>query len=271
MTMIKYSIFGPNGRIGRALVRHLFKDRDVEVRCMPRNVEKSDLRDLGSVVYAAGLTADFRQRPFDTMRAHVTSISDILEFGTFDSLTYLSSTRLYQHASSGSVDAKFTVDSQSPCDIYTLSKLSGEALCLQANEAVRVARLSNVVGLGEVGADTFVGAIAQEAMSGCIKFRTSQSSAKDYIWLDDVVQLLVEIPVKAHQRIYNLASGQKITNKEWAAALKNQTGCEIIFDENAPEIVFHDIDIEKTKADFGFRAVSVIERVSEICQMPMIK
>lgn len=265
---MRYSIFGSKGRIGSAVISSLSNQKDIEINAVPREFDKSDLRGLGHVIFAAGLTADFRQRPYDTMRAHVDLISQILEFGSFESLTYLSSTRLYEHANTTSVDTTFNVDPANPSDIYTLSKLSGEALCMQANESVRIARLSNVVGPNEVGQQTFIGMISKQALDGSIKFLTTPDSEKDYVWLYDVVRLLIDMPFIATQKCYNFARGENITNQAWADALKANTGCDFSYEDAAKEIRFPIIDIKSTNQDFDFKPSSPIEKLNDICQLP---
>jgi nucleoside-diphosphate-sugar epimerase len=60
-------------------------------------------RDLGLVFYCAGLTADYDQRPFDTVEAHASLVADILRAGRFERIVYCSSTRLYDGLASAEV------------------------------------------------------------------------------------------------------------------------------------------------------------------------
>ena len=61
------------------------------------------------MIYAIGVTADFRTRPFETMEAHVSVLCEILRDARLDSLTYLSSTRLYGGAASTGEGTDFRV------------------------------------------------------------------------------------------------------------------------------------------------------------------
>ena len=81
-------------------------------------------------IFAIGLTADFRSRPLDTMDAHVSALAEVLRCGRFDSLTYLSSTRVYAGLPRGCGNATLVVNPSDASDLYNLSKLAGEALCL---------------------------------------------------------------------------------------------------------------------------------------------
>jgi len=61
----------------------------------PTRDESLDGRDLGHIIYCIGITADFRRRPHDTITAHVTKLQEVLTRTSFESLVYLSSTRVY--------------------------------------------------------------------------------------------------------------------------------------------------------------------------------
>jgi nucleoside-diphosphate-sugar epimerase len=92
------TLIGGHGFIGRHLQAQL---RSLGWTCdVPLRDDVSLFqRDLGHVFYCAGLTADFRQRPYDTVEAHVALLSNVLQQASFLSLTYLSSTRVYAGAS----------------------------------------------------------------------------------------------------------------------------------------------------------------------------
>jgi hypothetical protein len=87
---------------------------------------------LGHVIYCIGLTADFRSRTFDTVEAHVCTLLDVLRRGEFESIVYLSSTRLYAGSDSTSEETSIRI---SPFDVYNTSKLAGESLVLKLRPA----------------------------------------------------------------------------------------------------------------------------------------
>ncbi|MES2753390.1 MAG: SDR family oxidoreductase, partial [Pseudomonadota bacterium] len=197
-------VIGAGGFVGGALVRRLQAEGQSVVP-VGRGQAMPSLS--GDVFYCAGLTADFRSRPHDTISAHVSLINDLLRDHTFDSLTYLSSTRVYQKAVTGRETESIPVDPADPSDLYNLSKLTGEAICLNdPRPTVRTVRLSNVFGpgSGENFLDTVIAAVRRD---GRVHIGSGATGAKDYIAIDDVIDALLRVPDRASSRLLNLASG----------------------------------------------------------------
>lgn len=211
---------------------------------------KLETEDLGHVFYCAGLTADFRQRPYATVDAHVHLLSKILQLSNFTSLTYLSSTRVYEDAPSTDETTPLLVRSYSPGDLYNISKLMGESLCLNGGRNVRVVRLSNVYGKG-MPAQNFLSEILQvAAKEKKVVFRSSPDSEKDYVSVSDVVRLLPIIATQGEVGIYNLASGSNTSHASLARQLE-QLGVRCQFESHAQSKRFPTIQISKLKALSG--------------------
>src|SRR5919197_813364 len=66
----RVTVLGASGFIGGHLAKH-FRALGYECLTPGRNEPSLYETDLGDVIYAIGLTADFRQRPLDTIEAHV--------------------------------------------------------------------------------------------------------------------------------------------------------------------------------------------------------
>ncbi len=72
---MKYTVFGGSGFVGTNLIRHL-EGLGHDVAVPARAVSASDLAeagDLGHVIYAIGVTGNFRGNPGPTIDAHVNS------------------------------------------------------------------------------------------------------------------------------------------------------------------------------------------------------
>jgi len=249
---VNWTVLGASGLIGRHVVARL-RTTGETVFAPGRTDAGIYERRLGHVIYAIGLTADFRQRPFDTVQAHVSRLAEILQRTDFDSLLYLSSTRVYMHAEDSSEDAPLSVRSQDPSDLYNLSKLMGESLCLHSGRpSVRVARLSNVIAGEDTDTDNFVPSIVRAARAGCIVLHTALDSAKDYIHIEDVAELLPRIAVQGRERLYNVASGVQVSHAQWIELLAAQTGCKVEVASGAPTVRFAPIDIRRVQREFGY-------------------
>ncbi len=244
-----FTVVGGQGFVGSHLVRHLVSAGSECV--VPERGEDLTIGELGHVVWCAGLTADFRHRPFDTITAHVSDLVPVLRSGRFASFTYLSSTRVYQHSQSGSEDVPLVVNSNAPGDLYNLSKLTGESLCLASGRTnVRVARLSNVYGL-DLNSENFLTDLIRTALGGRLTMKTSAASAKDYVCIDDVVEMVGMIATAGSYAIYNVATGVNVTNKEIVDALARSLQFDVEWSEDAERISFPPIDVSRLQRSFG--------------------
>ncbi len=259
--MSAFTVLGATGTIGSRLVTQL-RAEGHEVFTPARGDAGIFTRPLGHVIYAIGITADFRSKPFETVDAHICVLRDILAHGHFLSLTYLSSTRVYGNGTAGHEDAALRVDPNNPSDLYNLSKLMGESLCMHSGRSnARAVRISNVIGGEDAGSENFVPTLMREAERGTIMLRTALESAKDYIHIDDVIAMLPRIAATGRQRLYNLASGRKISHREWTYWLSARTGCTVEVIPNAPRIDFPAIDIGRLAKEFGFVPRDVLKAV----------
>lgn len=248
-SLMHATLIGGKGFIGRHLHQQLIGLG--WSCCVPERADKDFTNgDLGHVFYCAGLTADFRQRPYETVEAHVHFLTYVLQNCRFTSLTYLSSTRVYAGAAATNEDAALTVRSHLPGDLYNLSKLMGESLCLNSGRSVRIVRLSNVYGI-EMSSQNFLSEILMTATKEKkVQFLSAPDSQKDYICIRDVVHYLPLIAGLEKNEIYNLAQGKNVSNWTLAEFLQNR-GVQCSFAGNAPRISFPVIDTTRLRSNFG--------------------
>jgi nucleoside-diphosphate-sugar epimerase len=256
--MSRFTILGAQGLIGSRLTAALARDGH-EVFAPAR---ESDLaqRPLGHVIYAIGVTWDFAARVFDTVTAHVCRLNEVLREARFDSLVYLSSTRIYQGLS-GSVDenSELTVNPQRMGDLYNLSKLAGESLTLASGRATKIVRISNVFD-GRDASDSFLPSVIRSAVtSGLVTLHTAPTSTRDYIALEDVVAMLPQIALEGRQRVYNLCGGHNISHAELARRLEALVPCQVRYAAGAVESQSPRISNERLRTEFGFRPAALFD------------
>jgi nucleoside-diphosphate-sugar epimerase len=260
---MRFTVVGADGILGSISARFL-EAEGYEVYRFPRAAPISD-DALGHVLFAAGVTADFRSRPFDTMDGHVGLVTSFLRTANFESLLYFSSTRLYEHADTTRENANISVNPERADDLYALSKLAGEAVCLNAGRKnVRIARLSNVVVPGMARSDTFIGALCREALKGQIVLQSAASSGKDYLWIEDMLQWVRRIATTGTSHMYNVASGSNIEHGTWAKAISTATGCSLQMTESEPKHVFPAILVERLQNEFPRNVRDPLEMMNEI-------
>jgi nucleoside-diphosphate-sugar epimerase len=263
---LNFTILGGTGFVGSHVARYLTGLGHTAL-VPDRSQSLVDACSGAHVIYAIGLTADFRERPFDTIEAHVSVAADLLRQADFKSFLYLSSTRVYVRSSDTSEDRSLSVLPEDPSDLYNISKLAGEAVCLASGRTnVRIARLSNVVGPQTAATESFAGALCREGASGHIQLKTDLNSSKDYIWIDDVAALLLRISLAGRHKIYNVASGMQISHAQWISAISTQTGCSFSVDDNAPMSSFPPIATSRIREEFDFHPQPVLQRISTILE-----
>lgn len=242
MANLKAAVFGAHGFVGRALVQHL-RERGYAVREIVRGDTSWRGADLGHAFYTIGLTADFRSRPFETIDAHVSFLTDMLRTTTFSSFVYLSSTRVYGTAVSTDEQLPISVNPGNPDHLYNLSKLMGEAACLGSGLSnARVARLSNVFGRDLASTNFLTDVLREAAATKQVNLRTGLASEKDYVWVGDVVRALEAIATEGTEPITNVAFGCNTTHRDIMERVSAATGAEIKVAPNAPTITFPQIE-----------------------------
>lgn len=245
--MSRYTVIGAGGYIGRRLVQTL-RAAGHEVFAPGRDNGELFDTDLGKVFYCAGLTGDYRTRPFDTAEAHVSLISRLLERGRFDRLVYLSSTRLYDVLTDGvaSEDRALPLNSNDPRHVYELTKMTGEVLTVtQSQGRGCVARLAYVYD--EVGDGFLSQWLARAAEEKSLVLDSSPGNGRDYIHLDDVIRGLKAMLDQDATGIINLASGQRLTNRAIAAVFE-QRGWTIGFSQTQDMALPVEIAVDRLAA-----------------------
>jgi nucleoside-diphosphate-sugar epimerase len=253
-----HTVFGASGFVGSHLVRWL-ESQALPYWAPERGADVSS-RPLGHVIYCIGVTADFRKRLYDTVRAHVCTLLGILEKADFKSLLYLSTARLYDGLEDTREDQVLRVNPSSSDHLYNISKIMGESMCLSSGRAhVRVVRLSNVYG-NDFSSENFLTSVLRDAVDHkMVVLRTSLDSEKDYVNVDDVVRLLPQIARSGRHRVYNVASGVNTTHRELADVVERATGCSIEVADGSPTVRFPPVCIERVQQEFGFAPSRVLD------------
>lgn len=284
------TVIGAHGFIGGHLMERLQRD-GWRCQASPRDHPSLLRRELGTVFYCAGLTADYAQRPHDTVRAHVALLNDILTEAQFDALVYLSSTRLYDSLPGVAMDedSGLLLNPAQPRHLYDLSKALGESLCRHASQGrARVARLACVYAAAD-DADGFMGSLLRQVQehqrqhprqhqrqhsqqhshrrqgdNGVLEIDTSASFSRDYVHLDDVLDALLHIATTGTQTAYNVASGVNVSNAQLFERLSELTGCDIRATRSQRLPCAAPVSIARMRSEFGWQPASVLDRLEHM-------
>jgi nucleoside-diphosphate-sugar epimerase len=258
---MNFTVIGGFGFIGSAVVECLrMNGHNVFVP----NRDNTDLIEYnhGHIIYAAGVTADFRERPFDTVKAHICILNQILEHANFNSLLYLSSARMYRHAAMAHELEQISVMSEDGESFYDITKLAGEAIChASGRKNVRVARLTNVIGRDFYSNNFLFDLIKSAYRKGKIELRSSLDSAKDYVLIEDVANLLLKIATQGKHKCYNVGSGTNISHLEIVGLIAEQLEAEVEVLNEAPKLISEAIDISRIMTEFKFEPQNVLMQI----------
>lgn len=257
-----FTVLGAGGFVGTRLLTSL-RQQGHSVHAPARDDDSWLGQELGHVVYCVGLTNDYLARPFDTVEAHAALLAGLLRQGRFERLVYLSSTRLYDSLASavGEESAVLHLDPANPRHLYDLSKALGENLCLHhAAGRACVARLSCVYSdiLGEGG---FLAQVLPRGARGeSFALDSSPAYARDYVHVDDVIELLQVLLLGGAQGIYNVGAGCNTSNGELLAALQRHTGAQVVCRHEDIQHVPR-VSIAKAQQEFAFQPRQLLEHL----------
>jgi UDP-glucose 4-epimerase len=264
--MSEITLLGSKGLIGGGLAK-AFNLKGESFWCPGKNDEAQLFnKPLGTVYYCIGLTADYHERPFDTIEAHVSLLARILKKADFRKLVYLSSTRLYDSLGGVEVteDSELRFSPTSPRHLYDISKALGENLCLTASSGrACVVRLACVVGTRLCDDGFIPGLLRQVIGRREMQIDSSPNFARDYIGLEDVARILIRIAEDGQQSLYNLGSGNNIPNFQLFKLIESQTGC-VVSCKSQKRINSPLIDISRIKQEFDFEPIAISELVKNL-------
>ena len=249
-----FTILGGRGYVGSYFAR--FLDGLGIPYWVPERDDSSLFgKDLGCVIYCIGMTQDFARKPIATLEAHVVKLTELLRDGQFQSLIYLSSTRLFDGLS-GCVteDSDLHLNPGKPRHLFDLSKAAGESLCCAMTniDAISV-RLSTVYD-DDLAGRCFLHDVIKRSLElgdAPVDLDTNLNIERDYVHIEDVCQALLQLADGHSSRIYNLASGVNVSNRELFSLIEARTGRVFRAAEGVVGSV-PTIDIGRMRREFGW-------------------
>lgn len=258
------TVLGSTGFIGSNLINYL-KQENIEFYAPSKDYSFELDKKLGHVIYCIGLTSDFRERPLETVEAHVCKLVEVLRNGNFESLLFLSSTRVYARNEFGFEKDSLLVNPNDFSDLYNISKLMGESICLSNNNTkIKIVRLSNVIGNDSKSSNFFTSLIREAVKNKSINLKTSFEDKKDYIHINDVTKMLLKIAIDGSDRLYNLASGKSISHQQIIKEITKSIDCKVNYLNIEVGLKFPEVSIENLKKEFNFIPTDVLDEIPKL-------
>jgi nucleoside-diphosphate-sugar epimerase len=260
-----FTVLGASGFLGGRLASHLSAKGHEVVG--PTRDELKSLRgdELGHVFYCLG-TDNTKTDPYGAFKSHVAHLAEVLRFSVFSSLTYLSSTRIYLGAQCSREDSDLPLLWDDGNAIFNAMKIAAEQMCFaHKNRAVRAVRLSTVIGVAPHGI-SLIPVLMKNALSeGKMRLTISPQSSRDYIAIDDVIELLPRIALEGKCRCYNLASGRNISLGEIVGVIERELASVGEWRPDAPTVIYPITDIDRIRTEFTFKPRPPLDALVRAC------
>lgn len=247
----KYTIFGSTGFLGTNFKKYL-RNKKCQVFC-PLKKDYKFKKNLGHVLYCAG-TSDSLSNPAKALKANLSYLSNILLNNNFKSFTYFSSIRVYSSNKSTYENSKILCDMTEKGIYFKSLKLAAESLCLQFdNPNIRVIRLSNLYGNNFDKQIYLMPSIIRNIKNNKkIILSISPSSKKNYLHVEDAINVSLNILKKGKFRVYNVASKSMIQINEIFKQIKKIKKFDIDVLNYERIINEPKININRIKNEFDF-------------------
>jgi nucleoside-diphosphate-sugar epimerase len=93
----------------------------------------------------------------------------------------------------------------------------------------------------------------------------NKKSSKDFLYVNEALDILIKIIKKGKSRLYNVASGKNIELYKIAQKIKKITNCKIIYKNQNKLVSEPKIDISRIKKEFNFKPKkNLIKSLTEI-------
>jgi len=89
-------------------------------------------------------------------------------------------------------------------------------------------------------------------------------SEKDYVYIDDLIELIPKIILSNKFSLYNIASGYNTTSKKIIDEIIRLTDCKIEIAPDAKKFSSSQIDITRIKNEFNFVPTNIIEKIENV-------
>ena len=248
-----YTIFG-KGFVGTNIVK-FFKKKKYKVFIPKRGKYKFN-KNLHNIIYCIGNT-NWITDPRGCYIANLGIVPKIIFNNKFSSFTLLSTTRIYLGNSPKKTNENdlICINPNTSNFLFNSLKLSAENLCLSLpNKRIKVARMSNLFGDNFTNQTYLLPTLVRNSINNNkINIIINKKSSKDFLYVNEAIDVLLKIIKNGKYRLYNIASGKNIELFRISQKIKEITKCKINYKNQHKLVKEPIIDIGRVKKEFNFK------------------
>ena len=257
----RYTIFGSTGFFGKNLYKVL-KEKKKKIY-IPKKNKYIFNKNLGNVIYCIG-TSESIKNPKNALTANLEILSKLLTNNKFQTFTYLSSIKVYSKSSKTKETDKITFEHNEKGVYFKSLKLAAESLCLQMNNPnIKIIRLANLFGYYFTNQVYLLPTLLRQSINeGKINITINKNSRKNYLSVNDAIDVILKIITKSKYQVYNVASDKQISINQISEKIRELTNCKINYKNSNLLLNEPKINIQRIKKEFNFKPK--IELTNEI-------
>jgi len=246
-----FTIFGHTGFIGS----HLKKRLQYHKLILPKRGEIILNKNLGNIIYCVGSDL-WKKNPYDSFHANLGYVPEILKNNKFSSFNFLSSIKVYDNVYSAKESSTLKVNPNDPNAYFKIKKICAESILFSQTKKFKVIRLGNIYG-NNFNAPLALSTFIRDAIKlKKINLTVNENSLKDYLSIEDAINLILLIINKGKKNIYNVASGKRVSFNKITSEIKKITNCKVLKSNKKVKINEPKIDIKRIKNEFKFKQSS---------------
>ena len=248
-----YTIFG-RGFVGTNVEQFLKK-----TKCkifLPKKGKYKFNKNLHNIIYCIG-SDNWIKDPKGSFEANLGVIPKIIFNNKFSSFTLISTTRLYLGNTKKNTKENnlIQINPNIRNFFFNSLKLSAESLCLSLpNKRIKVVRMSNLFGDNFSKQIYLLPTLIRNAIKNKkINIIINKKSSKDFLYINEAIEILLKIIKKGKHRLYNVASGKNTELFKISQKIKKITNCKINYKNQNKLINDATVDISRIKKEFNFK------------------
>ena len=249
-----YTIFG-RGFVGTNIIKFL-KEKKYKI-FLPKKGKYKFNKNLNNIIYCIG-SDNWIKDPEGSFEANLGIVPKIIFNNKFASFTLLSSTRVYFGDSRKKTKENdlILINPNIRNFFFNSLKLTAESLCLSIpNKKIKVVRMSSLFGDNFTNQIYLLPMLIKNSINKKkINISISKKSSKDFLYVNEAIDVLFQIIKKGKYRLYNIASGKNIKLSAISQKIKKITNCKINYQNQHKIINEPIINISRIKKEFNFKA-----------------